>query len=186
MRLLASFYILSSICLANAQSTSLNCPILGPDFPAPQAISASVLLSNAASSFSKVLSSSIASNVGNDIAFSISLFSVDEDELLFQYHHSPLVPPKTGVLEVDADSIYRAGSLTKVFSVWTFLIEVGDSYFSEPITKYVPELAAADTQSNNSSVIYDDVDSVRWEDVTIGALASQMAGIARDSLFKLS
>lgn len=179
------FALLSSVYLVNTQSTSLNCPILGPDFPTPQHISTSVLLTDAQASFVKLLSNS-ASTVSNDSAFSISLFSVDEDELLFQYHHSPPVPPATGVSTVDADSIYRIGSLTKVFSVWTFLIEVGDGYFSEPITRYVPELAAAVLRSGNNSVEFDEIDNVRWDDVTLGALASHMAGIARDGSFKSS
>ena len=179
------FALLSSVYLVNTQSTSLNCPILGPDFPTPQHISTSVLLSVAQASFAKLLSNS-ASTVSNDTAFSISLFSVDEDELLFQYHHSPPVRPATGVSAVDADSIYRIGSLTKVFSVWTFLIEVGDGYFGEPITRYVPELAAAVLKSGNNSVEFDEIDDVRWDDVTLGALASHMAGIARDGSFKFS
>lgn len=179
------FALLSLVYLVNTQSTSLDCPILGPDFPAPQNISTSPLILAAQTSFFKLLSN-YTSSIGNDSAFSISLFSVDEDELIFQYHHSPTLPPATGVSTVDADSIYRIGSCTKVFSVWTFLIEVGDSYFSEPVTRYVPELAAMATQSNNNSVGYDEVDKVRWDDVTLGALASQMAGIARDGSSMLS
>ena len=64
---------------------------------------------------------------------------------------------------------------------------MGDSYFSEPVTRYVPELAAIATQSiNNNSVGYDEVDNVRWDDVTLRTLASQMAGIARDGSLTLS
>lgn len=69
--------------------------------------------------------------------FSISLFSVDEDELLFQHHHSPAVlsEDSIGVYTVGTDSIYRVGSRSKVFSVRTFLIEASDSYFNGPITR---------------------------------------------------
>ena len=83
------------------------------------------------------LLSDYASTLGNNSFFSISLFSVDEDELLFQYHHSPAVVSgnSIGVQTVDADSIYRIGSCSKVFSVWTFLIEAGDSYFNDPIIR---------------------------------------------------
>ena len=46
--------------------------------------------------------------------------------------------------------------------------------FNDPITKYVPELAAAAKHEQNA------VDSVDWESVTVGNLASQMSGAGRD------
>ena len=65
------------------------------------------------------LLSDYTSTLSNDTFFSISLFSVDEDELLFQYHHSPTVFSRDsiGVHTVDTDSIYRISSYSKVFSV---------------------------------------------------------------------
>jgi CubicO group peptidase (beta-lactamase class C family) len=79
-----------------------------------------------------------------------------------------------GVKNVDSHSQYRIGSISKLFTVYTFLIEAGDVKFNDPITKYVPELAAAARHEQNA------VDSVDWESVTVGNLASQMSGIGRD------
>lgn len=165
----------------NTQTTTLNCPILGPDFPAPKNLSSSVIISNADASLMK-LRNDFASTLGNRIFFSISLFSVDEDELILQYHHSPTELPgdSLGVHIADADSIYRIGSCSKLLSVYTFLIEAGDIYFNDPITKHVPELAAAITQPNNNTVEFDEIDKVSWDQITIGNLASHMAGVTRD------
>ena len=46
----------------------------------------------------------------------------------------------------------------------------------------MPELVAAVAQSSKNTVEFDQVDNVRWNDVTLGDLASQMGGIARDGL----
>jgi hypothetical protein len=46
--------------------------------------------------------------------------------------------------------------------VWTLLAHVGDSVFSHPVTKYVPELAAPGNASElGPDVVYDDIDRVR-------------------------
>jgi hypothetical protein len=59
--------------------------------------------------------------------------------------------------------------------MYAFLLEAGYQYFSQPITNFVPELAAlAASQSGNA------ITSVAWGDVTIGDLASHLAGIASD------
>ena len=70
-------------------------------------------------------------------------FSVDSPESLFSYYYSsPLLPRDTvGVKTVDGNTLYRAGSITKLFSVYLFLLKAGDVKFDDPIMKYIPELA---------------------------------------------
>ena len=82
-----------------------------------------------------------------------------------------------GVRKAGRDAVYRLGSLTKIFTVYTWLALDGDGKFNDPITKYVPELAAAAGRHGERD---DPVRYVSWEDVTVGALASQMGGIIRD------
>jgi CubicO group peptidase (beta-lactamase class C family) len=77
---------------------------------------------------------------------------------------------------VDADTVYRIGSLTKIFTVFTFLLEAGDVHFNSPVTNYVPELAALAKNTSGNAIT-----RIAWEDITIGELASHMAGIASDS-----
>ena len=56
--------------------------------------------------------------------------------------------------------------------MYAFLLEAGYQYFSHPITEFVPELAAlASWQSGNA------ITNVAWGDVTIGDLASHLAGL---------
>jgi CubicO group peptidase (beta-lactamase class C family) len=55
-------------------------------------------------------------------------------------------------------------------------MELGDGHWNDPITRYVPELKQAQSNYSASSAI----DSVQWEEVTLGELASHMAGITRD------
>jgi hypothetical protein len=59
--------------------------------------------------------------------------------------------------------------------MYAFLLEAGYQYFSHPITEFVPELAAPATWQSGNAII-----NVAWEDVTIGDLASHLAGIASD------
>ncbi|KAH7304335.1 beta-lactamase/transpeptidase-like protein, partial [Stachybotrys elegans] len=80
---------------------------------------------------------------------------------------------------INKDSVFRLASVSKVLSVWSFLIEVGDEHFNDPITRYVPELGAVSNISA-TGVVYDDIDQVRWNEVTLGQLASHLAGIPRD------
>jgi hypothetical protein len=54
--------------------------------------------------------------------------------------------------------------------------------FNEPITKYVPEIAAY-AANNAASLQISDIDVYDWEALTIGALASQLSGLPRDFSF---
>ncbi|KAJ7806909.1 putative beta-lactamase, partial [Mycena leptocephala] len=108
-------------------------------------------------------------------SFSVGIFSIASSDLLFQYHHSApsLVNSTTGVTAVDADTIYRIGSVSKLLTVFTYLIELGDASWSDPVTKYIPELQTASGS--------DPVSSAAWADITVGALAAQLSGIGRDN-----
>ena len=72
--------------------------------------------------------------------------------------------------------MFRIGSISKLFTVYTFLLHGGLELWQQPVTDYVPELRQAALESINSS----NLDSVRWEEVTLGSLASHMSGIGRD------
>ena len=65
-----------------------------------------------------------------------------------------------------------------VFTVLVFIAEVEDVHFNEPITKFIPELAA-----NTSNAGLEAVRHVNWDDVTIGGLASQMTWTGCDCKF---
>ncbi|KAF2973099.1 hypothetical protein GQX73_g677 [Xylaria multiplex] len=153
------------ILVTQVLATSSNtCALAGPGFPAPSHLSSSSLLSDATSQFEESLRNEVLSSQGKDTAWGVALFSSKENKTLYEHYYTP--PIDIGVSKVDRNSIFRIGSVSKVFSVWSFLIEVGDERFNDPITKYVPELV-----------------NLGWEEVTLGQLASHAAGIPRDPTF---
>jgi len=114
----------------------------------------------------------------------MEIFSLRESQPLFTYHFSaPEFENATeGVRQVNSSTVYRLGSMSKLLSVYNFLIAAGDVHFNQPITKYVPELASFAAQ-HEAALKTNDIDTVNWDQVTLGALASQMAGIAREDGF---
>jgi hypothetical protein len=114
----------------------------------------------------------------------LEIFSTHESQPLFTKHHAAqaLSTAPSGTKAVDSNTIYRIGSLTKLFTAYTFLIQAGDVKFNDPVTKYIPELLAA-SEALNATL--DPLNHVSWQDITIGELASHMADIGRDyAVFK--
>lgn len=162
-----------------------DCPIAGPDFPPPCSFADSASLATVTDQIEALITNGTLGLQSNDTAFGLALFSAKENKTLYEHYYTP--PINVSVKKVDRDSIFRIGSISKVITVWSFLIEAGDQYFNDPITKYVPELSNLEASAGtNGSVVYDDINAVRWEDVTLGDLASQAAGIARDGKTRLA
>ena len=75
-------------------------------------------------------------------------------------------------------SLYRIGSISKLFTVYTLLVNYGWEHWDDSITKYLPELQGAANLEADTSVAHAD-----WSKVTVGDLASQLSGIGRDCEF---
>jgi CubicO group peptidase (beta-lactamase class C family) len=122
---------------------------------------------------------SIDAQYGANNSFSIQVFT--SDEILYEhYHTAPTLPSlrQYGVSQVDENTVYRIGSITKIFTVYAFLLDAGQQYFGHPVTEFVPELAVqAENKAGNAITTTD------WADVTIGDLASHLAGIASDGVW---
>ncbi|KAI1374465.1 beta-lactamase/transpeptidase-like protein [Hypoxylon crocopeplum] len=159
-----------------------NCPLYGLGFPKPTNILAQPGIGVAAKSLDDAFSQYIdnGENTGSGgFSYSVEVFSADTEEPLWSHHWTApnlgsLNSP--GVSTVDGDTVYRIGSVTKVFSILAFLAEVGDAMWNEPITKYVPEIKALVTAGDFSHSIT----TPDWDSITIGSLASQMSGLVRD------
>ncbi|KAB8229534.1 serine hydrolase domain-containing protein [Aspergillus alliaceus] len=167
------------------------CPILGPAFPAPTDVANSPSFTKAKHQLLSYINKAIhASNTSetsgvnpDTVSFAIQVFNTKTDQPLLEYYHTaPSIQNSTvGVTKVDADTVFRIGSVSKLWTVLLLLIEKGDTSFSEPVTKYVPELRdAAKELRVNSTVRNDEVDHLRWDEVTIGELASHMTGVIRE------
>jgi CubicO group peptidase (beta-lactamase class C family) len=151
------------------------CPIVGKTYSPPQNILSSSIWEKAVATLNQNLSKIVTQN----ISVAIQIHSKDNTAPLFEYYRK--APGHrygpNGQKPVDGDTIFRIGSMSKIFTVYALLIECGFTCFEEPITKYVPELR---------NLKYDnEIDNVKWEEITIGALAAQISGIGRDCMFSV-
>lgn len=114
----------------------------------------------------------------NETSFSVEAFSIHDPESLFTFHYSALSLANSteGVAVANSTSIYRIGSISKAWTVYIWLLAVGDEAFNDPITRYVPELAEYASSHDTA----DQLNILNWNSVTIGALASQLSGFSRD------
>ncbi|KAL2270730.1 hypothetical protein VTJ83DRAFT_101 [Remersonia thermophila] len=176
-----------------------NCPPLGPVYPKPARWRDSPTMQTALDNLAATLTWWDANDSpavrANTTSYSIEVFSASAEEpLLFSWHHTAKSLAEAGeaaeerrrrnasdvvegVFAAGPDAVYRLGSLTKVFTVYTWLAQDGDAKWNDPITKYVPELARAVAEGKARQ---DPVGHVNWEEVTVGALAGQTSGAIRD------
>jgi hypothetical protein len=70
--------------------------------------------------------------------------------------------------KLDANTLYRLGSVEKLFTVYTFIAKLGTKYWSEPVTRFIPELTDSPTENS--------VTTFNWSAVTLGSLAGQING----------
>lgn len=165
-----------------------NCPLIGSEFPVPQRLVDHALWQKAVENITAIFDYIDVSNItGVDkFSYSIQIFSTNPGPpVLWERHRTAKDLPQntTGVKKVDKDTVYRLGSVTKVFTVLTWLAEVGDIHWNQPITKYVPELAKFAGRTSLGG--FDNVRETAWDDITIGSLASQVSGIGRDCEFEV-
>ncbi|KAK5137383.1 hypothetical protein LTR08_008961 [Meristemomyces frigidus] len=162
------------------------CPLLGPVFPAPTELSQSTTFQDALGNLSSILDNVTTTGLtpygaipSNATSFSIGIFDAKSPGGLYSYQYSsPALQQGTeGVKQVTKDSVYRIGSGSKLITIYLFLLEVGWKYWNHPITDFVAELKPA---ARNCSASSNALDCMDWDEITLGALASHMAGIPRD------
>lgn len=157
----------SILTFANAIPTE-NCPNLGPAFPHDFDLKASKPFQSAVAAFPEVIETlfSTGSISQNNSTFSIDVFSTATNESVYSYHH--VAPGNNGTLtagELSDETIYRIGSVSKLYTAYAILATAGIKVLDQPVTDYVPELAGSREPH-----------TIAWEDVTIGALMAQQAG----------
>ncbi|KAL1850659.1 hypothetical protein Daus18300_012870 [Diaporthe australafricana] len=179
----------ASFILAAATSTAAGlytepCPLYGQNYPAPKGLATNKQIEAAVDSVRQQLLAAQNTTTAygpldtDTTAFSLEFYSLDHEDAIFTHHYTPaqLLSQRTaGVDEVDSDTVYRVGSVSKLWTVYLYLLAAGDESWSEPITKFIPEL---DEISKTQE--FDPTSDVDWESITVGALASHLAGIGRD------
>ncbi|KAL8381980.1 hypothetical protein RB595_005982 [Gaeumannomyces hyphopodioides] len=149
------------------------CPIMGAVLPAPTEPASHAAVQKALADFKTTVGKIVGSL--NRTAVSVAVKSIHECSPLFELHHTPPTLDPRGVQKVDANSVYRLGSISKIFPVLALLKLDGVS-LDDKVTKYLPELRALGDQAT----VEDAVSQVEWDEVTLGALASHLSGIAAD------
>lgn len=166
--------------------------LLGPSFEPPTQLSTQAIIQEAALNIKKSLNRAIRtgeSQYGNfnssTTSFSLTAVSQQESAPIIDFHHTSgfLNVSAGSTSKVTADTVYRIGSVSKLFTVYALLLNNGISYWNRPITDFVPELRQAVQHPLHKSSV---IDSVQWDQVTVGALASQLSGMGRDCTFSAS
>ncbi|KAI0475625.1 beta-lactamase/transpeptidase-like protein [Xylariaceae sp. FL0804] len=176
------------------------CALYGADYPAPTAPAAQAAFRQATASLTAQLDAALERPVfggqqqldAESTAYAVEVFSLHSDTAVFSHAFTPAAMSSAqkqsssstasdADAELGPDSVVRIGSISKLWTVYLYLIAAGDESWNRPVTDFVPELAALAAAQQTTTGAASDVDVVRWSDVTVGALASQMAGVARDS-----
>jgi hypothetical protein len=147
------------------------CPILGPVFPKPTELHSSVAFQKTLEVLYASLDHAFASGntthgtISPNSTYSVQVFSATTKEPLLDCHQrgSDLLGNRT----VDGDSVYRIASTSKLITVYLLLLQAGETIFSDKVTKYLPELAG----------------TAYWDDITVGSLASHLAGVTAEREF---
>ncbi|KAI1118259.1 beta-lactamase/transpeptidase-like protein [Nemania sp. NC0429] len=161
--------------LSGAQAKERICPLKGPQFPAPTDLGSEALFQNATSVIDAFIRANLAQAPYNETTFSIGMFSTTDDGLLYEFHHTDpaVATSRLGSNKVDADSIYRIASITKILTVYQWLIADGDRKFNDPISDFVPQLLHYETRQK-------DYPAPSWSEITVNDLAMYLTGIGRD------
>ena len=147
-------------------TASARCPFDGALLPRPTYLGSSPLVQDAGKNLSTQLDSVVSGQIQagwavENISFSLALVSLNDSKPFWEYHHRASANVN-GTRTVDGDSQYLIGSLSKVFTD-LILLKVGLP-LEDKITKYLPELESEDSP-------------IRWNQVSLGALAYHLAGI---------
>lgn len=173
-------FTLWALLAAGAQAQLNNfypCPVGSATYPKPTGIAnASIIqaaIKNTTSVVEQALSAGLIDN--EETAFSLLAFSTSDPDStpFYTYHRTPPILANTtvGVKEVNSNTVYRLGSISKIITVYTLLVADGFKNFQSTINQFVPRLSGHGTE---------EITSTDWDDITLQALASHMGGIGTE------
>lgn len=159
-----------------------NCDLLGPAYPVPTSLATSPFIIGAANASLAAINTGLTTGrtefgpiESNVSSFSVAVFSIHDTDSQYLFEHHYLAPAHRNLTtgsRLDGETLYRIGSITKLLTVYTILAKLGDEYWDRHITDFVPQLLASSSGDSSKSV--------QWEEVTLGDLASHLAGVGRD------
>ncbi|KAK8083969.1 hypothetical protein PG996_002750 [Apiospora saccharicola] len=165
-----------SLCSSvGAQSNDIlysACPLIGAYSPATFTRSSEPfkkLSADFIKTFNQLIGKGDSDDYGPITPNTTSFTAMKEYPTFIEYHYtSPQDQLDTGT-KLTSDTKLPVGDLTMVFTVYAWLIKMGDTW-DTPITQYLPELKMASKWGG-----------VAWEEVTIGSLARHMSGLIRQT-----
>ena len=172
--------LLSLASIAPLTISSKYSTFLGKAFQAPQQLNIAAVkevVAQAQAELNHALISGRANDVSltrNATSASILVTSINSNKPLLDFSFNST---STKASVIDQDTIFRIGSVSKVFTVYTLLVSGGFQHLEDLVVEHVPELRDIGTRG------FDGVNGVDWSEITLGALAGQLAGIARDCEF---
>jgi CubicO group peptidase (beta-lactamase class C family) len=161
------------VILVWASTAASLCAPLGPILPPVRiSLSSNEVVRRSAQNITSTLTSLFETDSTTSLA--VQARSLADSEPLFEYYHTAPTVNKTGAQKVTSQTQFRIASVTKAFTILAMLIHEDRFDWRDPITKYVPELLHGNASSSG-------VHGVKWNEVTLDALSSQLGGIPRDS-----
>ncbi|KAH7120362.1 beta-lactamase/transpeptidase-like protein [Dactylonectria estremocensis] len=170
-----------AVCTGNRIVATDEVPLLGPSFSSNFDPSNSKAVRHAKSVFPGLIDNLFSTGALNktDLVFAVDVFSAATNKSIYSYYHGGQGQNETLTAGVLNDTtISRLGSVSKLFTVYAILAQAGIEVLSHPVTRYLPELRG------NSTGEY--LDKIQWDEITVGALASQQAGTGGATDFFMS
>ncbi|KAJ5368394.1 uncharacterized protein N7496_008154 [Penicillium cataractarum] len=177
---------LVSISLALFGSVSAQsphyCPLLGPVYPPPTNLSNDPTFATAIQDITSVLDDATNNGSLSETSISVQIFDASDAAPLLNFAYTAdNINTTLGVSTVDQDTVFRVGSVSKLWTMVLLLIEEGLWPFQESVARFVPELhEAASKLQWDPRRRRDGINHLDWGEVSIRELASHMAGVARD------
>ncbi|OHE99643.1 beta-lactamase [Colletotrichum orchidophilum] len=147
------------------------CPPLGPTLPSTKTPSNSTIVQQTILKIQEGLVNF--TSALNYTAISIGARSIHEDALLVDWHYTPPVADNRSVAKVDTDTLYRGGSITKLFTTLTAL-KNSQIKGTDLVTKYLPQLKTEAVKNEGQ------LNFIPWDNITIEDLASHVSGLGGD------
>lgn len=187
---LISHFVVALATLCSISFAQTDQVLQGAAFDPPSHLSTNKIIQTAISNITNSLREAIYTGTSrfgsfdsSTTSFSLTAVSQLDSSPIIDFHHTSgsLNVSAGSTSKVTGDSVYRIGSISKLFTVYALLLNNGTKYWNRPVTDFVPELRKAVPSSPYKYLSV--IDAVQWDQVTVGALASQLSGIGRDCMF---
>ncbi|EHK19384.1 uncharacterized protein TRIVIDRAFT_46594 [Trichoderma virens Gv29-8] len=150
-------------------------PPLGIVLPPAQAPSNNPAVISATKKLTATIDSKFSSQL-NSSGISLVVKSIHEDVPLFSYHFTPQVLSGIGTAAINENTIFRVGSLSKLFPALAAL-QISSIHMDDLVLKYIPEIKDA--------IVAGSVESIPWDDITVDSLMTHLSGLPTDTAMDL-